>query len=38
VKPVLDAIADRAVALCGASAASIHLTDGDTLRHVASKG
>ena len=38
VKPVLDAIADRAVALCGASAASIHLTDGNVLRHVASKG
>ncbi len=38
VAPVLDAIADRAVALCGASAASIHLTDGNVLRHVASKG
>ncbi len=38
VKPVLEAIADRAVALCGASAASIHLTDGNVLRHVASKG
>jgi signal transduction histidine kinase len=38
VKPVLDAIADRAMELCGASAASIHLTDGNVLRHVASKG
>ena len=38
VQPVLDAIADRAVNLCGASAASIHLTDGNVLRHVASKG
>jgi signal transduction histidine kinase/HAMP domain-containing protein len=38
VKPVLEAIADRAVALCSASAASIHLTDGNVLRHVASKG
>jgi signal transduction histidine kinase/HAMP domain-containing protein len=38
VKPVLDAIADRAMELCAASAASIHLTDGNILRHVASKG
>ncbi len=38
VQPVLDAIADRAQVLCGASAASIHLTDGNMLRHVASKG
>jgi signal transduction histidine kinase len=38
VKPVLDTIADRALNLCGASAASIHLTDGNVLRHVASKG
>jgi signal transduction histidine kinase len=38
VKPVLDAIADRAIELCGASAASIHLTDGSFLRHVASRG
>jgi signal transduction histidine kinase len=38
VKPVLDTIADRALALCGASAASIHLTDGNALRHVASRG
>jgi signal transduction histidine kinase len=38
VKPVLDAIADRAMDLCGASAASIHLTDGNFLRHVASRG
>jgi signal transduction histidine kinase/HAMP domain-containing protein len=38
VKPVLDTIADRAVNLCGAAAASIHLTDGNVLRHVASSG
>ena len=38
VQPVLDAIADRAIEPCGASAASIHLTDGNVLRHVASKG
>jgi len=38
VQPVLDAIADRAVHLCSASAASIHLTDGNVLRHVASTG
>ncbi len=38
VKPVLDAIAGRALHLCDAAAASIYLTDGDTLRHVASEG
>jgi signal transduction histidine kinase len=38
VQPVLDAIADRAAALCDASAASIWLTDGDTLRHLSSRG
>ena len=38
VKPVLDAIAERAARLCDASAASIYLSEGDTLRHVASKG
>ena len=38
VAPVLDAIADRALTLCGASAASIHLTEGNVLRHVVSKG
>src|SRR5450631_810967 len=38
VQPVLDAIADRAVHLCDAATASIYLTDGDTLRHVVSKG
>ena len=38
VQPVLDAIAERAAHLCDASAASMHLTDGDTLRHLASKG
>ena len=38
VKPVLDAIAGRALELCNASAASIHLTDGAVLRQFASKG
>jgi GAF domain-containing protein len=38
VQPVLDAIAERAARLCDASAASMYLTDGDTLRHLASKG
>ena len=38
VQPVLDAIAERAVQLCDASSASMYLTDGDQLRHLASKG
>jgi signal transduction histidine kinase len=38
VQPVLDAIAERAARLCDASSASMYLTDGDTLRHLASKG
>ena len=38
VQPVLDAIAERAARLCDAAAASIYLTDGDVLRHLASKG
>ena len=38
VQPVLDAIAERAARLCDASAASMYLTDGDLLRHLASKG
>jgi signal transduction histidine kinase len=38
VKPVLDAIADRAARLCDAASASIYLTEGDQLRHVASQG
>jgi signal transduction histidine kinase/HAMP domain-containing protein len=38
VQPVLDAIAERAVRLCDAAAASIHLADGNQLRHVASQG
>jgi signal transduction histidine kinase len=38
VKPVLDAIADRAARLCDAASASIYLTEDDQLRHVASKG
>jgi signal transduction histidine kinase len=31
-------LAERAARLCDASAASIYLTDGDVLRHLASKG
>src|SRR5207253_9427136 len=38
VQPVLDAIAERAARLCDASAASMYLTEGNTLRHLASKG
>ncbi len=38
VQPVLDAIAERAARLCEAAAASMYLTDGDALRHLASKG
>ena len=38
VQPVLDAIAERAAQLCDASSASMYLTDGDTLRHLASRG
>ena len=38
VQPVLDAIAERAAQLCDAAAASMYLTDGDSLRHLASKG
>ncbi|HEX5864244.1 MAG TPA: GAF domain-containing protein, partial [Casimicrobiaceae bacterium] len=38
VQPVLDAIAERAARLCDASSASMYLTDGVTLRHLASKG
>ena len=38
VQPVLDAIAERAARLCDASAASMYLTEGDMLRHLASKG
>jgi signal transduction histidine kinase/HAMP domain-containing protein len=38
VLPVLDAIAERAARLCDASAASMYLTEGDMLRHLASKG
>ncbi|MEP7183415.1 MAG: GAF domain-containing protein [Betaproteobacteria bacterium] len=38
VQPVLDAIAERAARLCDASAASMYLTDGGMLRHLASKG
>jgi signal transduction histidine kinase/HAMP domain-containing protein len=38
VRPVLDAIAERAVQLCDASAASIYLTEGAKLRQVVSQG
>jgi len=38
VQPVLDAIAERAARLCDAAAASMYLTDGSVLRHLASKG
>ena len=38
VQPVLDAIAERAARLCDASAASMYLTEGNMLRHLASKG
>jgi len=38
VQPVLDAIAESAARLCDASAASMYLTDGAVLRHLASKG
>jgi len=38
VVPVLDAIAERAARLCDATSASMYLIEGDTLRHLASKG
>jgi len=38
VKPVLEAIAERAARLCDASVASMYLIDGQTLRLLASKG
>ena len=38
VQPVLDAIAERAARVCDAAAASMYLTDGAVLRHLASKG
>ncbi len=38
VVPVLDAIAERAARLCDAASASMYLIEGDTLRHLASKG
>ena len=38
VQPVLDAIAERAARFCDAAAASMYLTDGTSLRHLASKG
>ncbi len=38
VQPVLDAIAERAARYCDASAAQMYLTEGNVLRHLASKG
>ena len=38
VKPVLDAIAERAARLCDAASASVYLIDDNVLRHLASKG
>jgi signal transduction histidine kinase len=38
VQPVLDAIAESAAHLCDAAAASMYLTDGTVLRHLASRG
>jgi signal transduction histidine kinase/HAMP domain-containing protein/predicted transcriptional regulator with HTH domain len=38
VQPVLDAIAESAARLCDAAAASMYLTDGSVLRHLASRG
>jgi len=38
VQPVLDAIAESAARLCDAASASMYLTDGTVLRHLASRG
>jgi signal transduction histidine kinase len=38
VQPVLDAIAERAARFCDAAAASMYLIDGESLKHLASKG
>jgi two-component system, NtrC family, sensor kinase len=38
IQPVLDAVADSAARLCGASDANIRLREGDVLRSVASCG
>jgi signal transduction histidine kinase len=38
VQPTLDAIAERAARLCDAASASMFLTDGNMLRHLASQG
>jgi GAF domain-containing protein len=38
IQPVLDAVAESAARLCGASDANIRLRDGDALRSVASYG
>jgi signal transduction histidine kinase/HAMP domain-containing protein len=38
VQPVLEAIAEHAARLCDAHAASMYLTEGDVLRHLALRG
>jgi GAF domain-containing protein/HAMP domain-containing protein len=38
VQPVLEAIAERAARICDAASASMYLTEGNMLRHLASKG
>ncbi|MGR9089002.1 MAG: GAF domain-containing protein [Gammaproteobacteria bacterium] len=38
VQPVLEVLADHAAHLCEAASASIFLTEGDSLRHVVSRG
>ena len=38
VQPVLEAIAEHAARLCDAAAASMYITDGDVLRHLALRG
>jgi GAF domain-containing protein/anti-sigma regulatory factor (Ser/Thr protein kinase) len=38
VKPVLDAVAERAMRICESSDARIFLVDGDKLRHAAGQG
>jgi signal transduction histidine kinase len=38
VKPILDAVAERATRLCGANAAAIYVLEGQTLRRTAFDG